>query len=80
MQKRRFVIFEYFVKLAAVTRGGNGCALVRDQEMIEVRVEKVNAKTTGAGDAFAAGFIADKLKGLNDIECTRLGSEVALDS
>jgi fructokinase len=67
-----------FVKLAAVTRGENGCALVRNREIIEVRTEKVNIKnTTGAGDAFAAGFIAGKLKGLNDVECAKLGNKVA---
>jgi sugar/nucleoside kinase (ribokinase family) len=67
-----------FTKLAVVTKGANGCALVRNWEVIEIPTKKVNVKnTTGAGDAFAAGFIVGKLKGLNDVECGRLGNKTA---
>jgi fructokinase len=67
-----------FVGFAVVTRGENGCALVRNREIIEVSTEKISVKnTTGAGDAFTAGFIAGKLKGLNDVECAKLGNKVA---
>jgi len=67
-----------FVKLAVVTMGPNGCALVKNREVVEINTEKVDVKnTTGAGDAFAAGFIAGKLKGLNDMESGRLGNETA---
>jgi sugar/nucleoside kinase (ribokinase family) len=66
------------VELAVVTRGEEGCVLVKGREVIEIRTGKMNTKnTTGAGDAFAAGFIVGRLRRLDDTECAKLGNQVA---
>ena len=66
------------VELAVVTRGEEGCVLVKGREVIEMRTSKINTKnTTGAGDAFAAGFIVGRLRRLDDTECAKLGNQVA---
>jgi sugar/nucleoside kinase (ribokinase family) len=66
------------VELAVVTRGEEGCVLVKGREVIEIRTGKINTKnTTGAGDAFAAGFIVGRLRRLDDTECAKLGNQVA---
>jgi sugar/nucleoside kinase (ribokinase family) len=69
-----------FVELAVVTRGRNGCALVKGREVIEIRTSKVNVEnTTGAGDAFVAGYIVGRLRGLDELESARLGNRVAAE-
>ncbi len=66
------------VKTVVVTLGIEGCYL-RDQETgIYAPAQKVEVKdTTGAGDAFAAGFLYGKLKGLDLLECGRMGNRLA---
>lgn len=63
-------------KLAVVTRGAAGAVIVADGEMIEVKAEKV-AKVvdlTGAGDAFAAGFLHGYTAGLSHAESGRIAA------
>ena len=65
-------------KLVIVTRGGGGCTIIGKEKIVEVKTEKIFVKdSTGAGDAFSAGFIAGKLMNLSLIECAKLGNKVA---
>jgi len=67
------------IPLIVITKGGKGAEVYTEKDMIKYKVEEVRAlDTTGAGDAFAAGFIASWLrnKGLN--ECLKRGHECAL--
>jgi len=66
------------VDTAVITMGKSGCIVPKGDRYMDVGTEKLNAlDTTGAGDAFAAGFIVGKLKGRGDTDCARLGNEVA---
>jgi len=67
------------ISLIVITKGGEGAELYTRKDVIKYKVREVKAlDTTGAGDAFAAGFIASWLKneGLN--ECLKMGHECAL--
>jgi ribokinase len=66
------------VKLVAVKLGGDGCYVTdgRERHLIEAFKVKV-VDTTGAGDAFCAGFLYGLLKGESLYECGRLGNFVA---
>jgi len=67
------------VKVAVITRGREGCLLVSDRYHVHIPTIYLNAKdTTGAGDAFSAGFLAGKLKELDLVKCAELGNETAL--
>jgi ribokinase len=66
------------VKIVAVKLGGDGCYVTdgRERHLIEAfRVKAVD--TTGAGDAFCAGFLYGLLNGKSLYECGRLGNFVA---
>src|SRR5690606_8154421 len=60
-----------------IKRGGQGAVLGgRDGIRVELPAQKVNVvDSTGAGDAFAAGFIAARLAG--DDEAVALGKAIA---
>jgi len=66
------------VKIVAVKLGGDGCYVTdgRERHLIEPFKVKV-ADTTGAGDAFCAGFLYGLLKAKSLFECGRLGNFVA---
>ena len=67
--------------VAALTRGVNGSAIVAGNDVHLVDAEKVDrvVDTTGAGDAYAAGFLYGFTKG-NDLHaCARLGSIAAAE-
>jgi len=61
-----------------VTLGGEGCLIITDDGELKVKAFKTRVvDTTGAGDAFAAGFLFEMIKG-GDIErAGRLGNLVA---
>ncbi len=66
------------VKIAAVKLGGDGCYVTdgREQHLIEpFNIEVVD--TTGAGDAFCAGFLYGLVNGKSLLECGKLGNFVA---
>ena len=66
------------VDLAIVTRGKYGCTLIRYGKVVDVKTKEMEVQnTTGAGDAFSAGFIVGKLKGLNEVECAKMGNQTA---
>ena len=66
------------VDTAVITMGEDGCVVSKNEDYFHIKPEKLNVSdTTGAGDAFAAGFIVGKLKGRKDEDCARLGNETA---
>lgn len=66
--------------MVIVTRGGKGSVIVKGSERIEVEsVPTVVVDTTGAGDAYVAGFLAGLTTDRTLAECGRLGSVVAAE-
>jgi sugar/nucleoside kinase (ribokinase family) len=66
------------VPLAAITLSAEGAVVVRGKARTPVpatRVEVVD--TTGAGDLFAAGFLAGLARGASDAACARMGCAAA---
>jgi ribokinase len=65
-------------KIVAVKLGGDGCYVTDGHERHLVKAIKVKVvDTTGAGDAFCAGFLYGLLNDKSLIECGRLGNFVA---
>ena len=65
-------------KLVAVKLGKRGCYVTDGKESHLIEAFKVDAlDTTGAGDAFDAGFIYGLVNGKDLYECGRLGNFVA---
>ncbi len=63
---------------AVLTRSGQGSVIIRGDERIDVApVATQVIDTTGAGDAYAAGFLAGWTSGRSLAECGRLGSVAA---
>lgn len=66
-----------------VVKRGSDPVLVRtDGSVAEVRVERVTdaVDSTGAGDAFAAGFILAAMSGRPSAECARAGASLAKEA
>jgi len=66
------------VKIVAVKLGGDGCYVTdgRERQLIDpFEVDVVD--TTGAGDAFCAGFLYGLVNGKSLLDCGRLGNFVA---
>lgn len=69
---------ELGAKLVAVKLGKRGCYVTDGKESHQIEAYNVEAvDTTGAGDAFCAGFIYGLVKGKDLLECGRLGNFVA---
>jgi ribokinase len=72
---------EFFLKwcdVVVVKRGEKGCYVASDEGCYEVPAYKVKVvDTTGAGDAFNAGFLYGLLKGKNLEDCARIGNYLA---
>jgi ribokinase len=66
------------VRLVAVKLGERGCYVTdgKERHLVEP-YEKKLVDTTGAGDAFCAGFLYGLIKGRDLYECGRLGNFVA---
>ena len=63
---------------AVITMGEDGCVISEGDSYMQVKTEKLGAlDTTGAGDAFAAGFTVGKLKGKSIVDSAKLGNETA---
>lgn len=68
------------VAIAALTRGPHGSVVVSDGISHEVPAEPTQVvDTTGAGDAYAAGFLAAHTRGLGLAEAGRWGSICAAE-
>jgi sugar/nucleoside kinase (ribokinase family) len=66
------------LKTAVLKLGGRGCAIyTAEREFLCPAFDVDVIDTTGAGDCFAAGFIAAMLGGANLEECGRFGNAVA---
>ena len=65
------------VKIVAVKLGSKGCYVTDGQEHLSVEPFKVKAvDTTGAGDAFNAGFLYGLIHEKSLYECGQLGNFV----
>ena len=66
------------IKIVAVKLGSEGCYVTdgRERHLIDTFKVKV-VDTTGAGDAFCAGFLYGLINGKSLFECGRLGNFVA---
>jgi sugar/nucleoside kinase (ribokinase family) len=68
------------VALAALTRSEDGSVIIQGAETVEVdAVPTKVVDTTGAGDAYAAGFLAALTAGRPLAQCGRLGSIAAAE-
>ena len=67
--------------LAAVTRGRHGALAVEPSGIRAVPARPIAAlvDSTGAGDLFAAGFLAGLARGLDAADCARLGTVAAAE-
>jgi ribokinase len=66
------------VKIVAVKLGGDGCYVTDGHERYLIEAFKVKVvDTTGAGDAFCAGFLYGLLNDKSLYECGKLGNFVA---
>jgi len=64
--------------IIGVKAGVEGCYLYKDNEILHIPIYKVEVKdTSGAGDAFMAGFLCGILKGMPLDKCGKLGNAVA---
>jgi ribokinase len=69
------------VKIVAVKLGAKGCYVTNGQEKQTMQPFKVHTvDTTGAGDAFNAGFLYGLLQDKTLAECGRIGNYVASQS
>ena len=69
------------VPLLVVTMGPDGAAAFRSGERFTVAAEPVDkvVDTTGAGDLFAAGFLAGHSEGRDVADCLRMGAIAAAE-
>lgn len=67
--------------LVAITRADKGSIIIKSGQRTEVPAEPVEkvVDTTGAGDAYAAGFLYGFTEGKDMAECGRLGSIAAAE-
>ena len=67
--------------ICVLTRSEKGSVIVKGDTVTEVKAEPVEKviDTTGAGDAYAAGFLYGYTEGLGMSECGRLGSIAAAE-
>lgn len=64
--------------IGILTRGANGSVIVTDEEVYDIDAVTTNVvDTTGAGDAYAAGFLYGYTEGMNLYKCGELGSAAA---
>lgn len=69
------------VSVAAITQGAKGCWVVAEGLVTEVPAFPVPhvVDTTGAGDAFAGGFLYGLVRDLDLVRCAELGSLAAAE-
>lgn len=68
-------------EIAAITRSEKGSVILKGDAVTEVAAQKVAQviDTTGAGDAYAAGFLFGYTEGLGMAQCGELGSIAAAE-
>ena len=67
------------VSLAVITMGREGCVVVKEGGHTFVKTKAITSAidTTGAGDAFSAGFLLGILRHMGEIKSAQLGHEMA---
>ena len=67
--------------LGVVTRSEQGCVIVKGAEVLAAPAFPVDevVDTTGAGDLFAAGFLAGYTRGRDLLSCAKLGALAAAE-
>ncbi len=71
-------LLEYGIKIIACTLGEEGSYILSRDVELEISAVKTRVvDSTGAGDVYAAGFLAGLLKGLPLVQCARLASRLA---
>lgn len=77
-KKNAELLLEKGVKIVAVKLGSKGCYVTDGKESHTIEAFKVKVvDTTGAGDAFCAGFLYGLISGKSLYECGRMGNFVA---
>jgi ribokinase len=72
------MLLDMGARIVVVTLGEKGCFIASDREKLRVPAFKTEVvDTTGAGDAFAAGFLYGMLKSYDLESCGKLGNFVA---
>ncbi|MCE5213629.1 MAG: carbohydrate kinase family protein [Methanobacterium sp.] len=72
------LLLDMGVPMVVVTCGKHGANLYTSQGVVHSTTSKIEAlDTTGAGDAFAAGFIASYIKNLDMKKCLEMGNKLA---
>lgn len=72
------VLLDMGVETMCITRGSKGCHVSDGEQNLFLQVDKIEVvDTTGAGDAFCAGFLFGLAKNRNLKECGRLGNKIA---
>jgi sugar/nucleoside kinase (ribokinase family) len=67
-------------KIIAITLNKKGCIILTKEDILEVGTKKVKAiDSTGAGDAFAAGFLYGHLKGNSLTESANIANKLAAE-
>lgn len=65
------------VTIAVIKQGERGAIVSWDGQVEKIPAEEVTAiDTCGAGDNFVGGFLAGRIKGLDPLECAKLGCEL----
>ncbi len=71
-------LIEIGSKIVVITLGENGCYVLTEADEIKVPAYKVTPiDTTGAGDAFAAGFLFGIIKRYDLKSCAKIANKVA---
>ncbi|WP_457555037.1 carbohydrate kinase family protein [Candidatus Pyrohabitans sp.] len=77
-ERRAEMLLDMGAKMVVVTLGEEGCVIASGSGRIRVPALKTKVvDTTGAGDAFATGFLYGLLKGYDLETCRKLGNFVA---
>ncbi|MCD6472151.1 carbohydrate kinase family protein [Candidatus Aerophobetes bacterium] len=77
----REMLNNYGIKIVACTRGNKGSYILSKEEEIELLSEEAEVvDTMGAGDVYAAGFLAGLLKGYTLFKCAKLATKAAAQS
>ncbi len=74
-------ILQSHCEIAAITRSEKGSIILHGGSVIHIAAEPVEkvVDTTGAGDAYAAGFLFGYTEGMNMARCGQLGSIAAAE-